>query len=466
MIRCLIVDDSPVARLSLREVLSSAKEVEIVGEAVDGEEAVAKTLALRPDVITMDVQMPRLDGFAAIHEIMEKLPTPIVVICSGLDDTSLGIGLKALQLGAVEVLEKPRASDPKRYRSQCDAICKAVVAMMGVKVIGRRSKNRSGSSPITKQREVACIGIVGSTGAPAVLKKIVEGLQKDFPVPILIVQHIVDSFTPGLARWLGSYCALPVKIAEENEPVEPGKVLIAPGGRHLMVSLGKIRLDDGPPIRSIKPSGTVLLASLAREYGAQAAGYLLTGMGDDGAAGLKLIRGCGGYTAAQGPLSCVVYGMPKVAVETQAVEATLELEALLPSMLQLVGYSAAPAPSGKKRRLLLVDDTETILQLERAALGEIYDLVVARNGEEALAAINQHHPDGVVMDIKMPRMCGDEALREIRKNPDWQNLPVVMVTSETDPALLNECKAGCQAILRKPIDMELLHGTIQKFVPP
>jgi two-component system, chemotaxis family, protein-glutamate methylesterase/glutaminase len=469
MIRCLIVDDSPTARLTLREILSQAKDVEVVGEAEDGEDALDKTLRLRPDVITMDVQMPRRDGFAAIREIMGRVPTPIVVICAGVDDATLGIGLKALQLGAVEVLEKPKAADPKKHLQQCEAIRMAVRAMKGVKVIGRPVAG--GSKRISQpQQAVSCIGIVGSTGAPVLLRRIVEGLPKDFPVPILIVQHIVDSFCAGLAQWLTTHSSLPVRLAREGEQVIPGVVLVAPGDRHMMVSMGRIRLDDGPPVRSLKPSGNVLFASLAREYGEKAAGVILTGMGDDGASGLKLIRDRGGFTAAQGQMTSVVYGMPKVALDIGAARVSLEADEIVPALLELVGHKPAAStstPSVKRRKLLLVDDTETILQIERIALTDMYDLVVARNGREALSAIAKHQPDGVVMDIKMPLMCGDEALREIRLKPEWKSLPVVMVTSETDPQLLGFCQQqGCQAILRKPIDVELLKGTVQKFVPP
>ncbi|MGC4119204.1 MAG: chemotaxis protein CheB [Myxococcales bacterium] len=304
-----------------------------------------------------------------------------------------------------------------------------------------------------------------------------------------MVQHIANGFGEGMVRWLAGQCALKIKVAKAGDALEPGTVLFAPDDAHLMVSMGRVRLDSGPPVKNLRPSGTVLLTSLAREFGAGAAGLVLTGMGDDGAAGLKLMRDQGAFTVAQGKASSVVYGMPEVATRTGGAQVTMELDEIAPALLKLAerapGASAPatfaapatapasfPAPAGaatatsRRRKLLLADDAETILALEQALLSDIYELVLARDGEQALEAVLAHKPDGVLLDHSMPKMTGAQVLEKIRASPVTQPTPVIMVSSETSPEIVGSWhKHGATAILGKPIDRALLLATVRRLVP-
>jgi two-component system chemotaxis response regulator CheB len=363
MIRCLVVDDSRTFRAVMRVILAGAPGVEVVGEAADGDEAVRQVLTLRPDVVTMDVRMPGKDGLAAIDDIMTTAPTPIVVVSAEAGAERQEVSFWALELGAIEVLRKPRGGSPERHDQDAEAIRAAVRAVAGLRLVTRHRRRPSLRPPAASTRPAApprdaiaprcgaaralppgnggapaprVLGVAASTGGPAALARVLRALPPDFPLPILVVQHIAQGFERGLVHWLASETRLGVTIAADGEPIRPGHVYVAPEGRHLAARDGAIRLVDGPPVRGFRPSGTTLLEALAREYGRRAAGLVLSGMGDDGAAGLLAIREQGGWTAAQGPASSVVFGMPRAAIERGAAGATLELDDVAPELLELV----------------------------------------------------------------------------------------------------------------------------------
>jgi len=362
MIRCLVADDSRAFRAILRTILARAPEVEVVGEAADGSEAVAQVLALRPDVVTMDVRMPGKDGLVAIDEIMRIAPTPIVVVSAEAGPERQEIAFRALDLGAIEVLAKPRSDGHGRFEREADAIRLAVRSVAGLKLVTRhRRPFRTAATPATAAphpsapqalrsapaappriapapgalQAARVVGIAASTGGPAGLARILKALPRDYPLPVLVVQHIAQGFEAGLVHWLGGESALPVKLADDGDPIRPGVVLFAPEGRHLVAAGGVVRFSSVPPVGGFRPSGTVLLSSLARELGGSAAGLVLSGMGEDGAAGLGEIRSRGGWTAAQGPQTSVVFGMPRVALERGAAEHTLELDDIAPALVRL-----------------------------------------------------------------------------------------------------------------------------------
>ncbi len=322
MIRVLVADDSPSFRAVLRGILSRAPDVEIVAEAADGDEAVARARELRPDVVTLDVTMPRKGGLEALREIMRVAPTSVVVLSAV--GGSQALVFEALRLGAVEVLAKPRALAPGDFERDAEAIREAIRTVSSLPR-ARRPAPAEGARPAAAGRAQA-LGIAAATGGPAALARILAALPASYAIPIRVVQHIASGFERGLVGWLAGESRLRVKIAEANEPLAPGTVYVGPDGRHLAVGRGRVRLEDGPAVGGFRPSGTHLLASLARELGPAAAGLVLSGMGDDGAAGLRRIRDAGGFAAAQGPQSSVVYGMPRVALESGAAEASLELD--------------------------------------------------------------------------------------------------------------------------------------------
>lgn len=470
MIRCLIADDSPTFRWVLKELLERDPDIRVVGEAVDGRDALEKTLELKPDVLTLDVNMPRLDGLSVLRDLMTRAAIPILVLTAAADDETDQVSFRALSLGALEVLAKPRAEDPARFAAQSEEIRRAVRTIAGIKPITRRSLppvEAPSSTPFLEgpaPGPVSAIGIATSTGGPAALQRILSALPADFPVPILVVQHTADGFTPAMVKWLAGETKLRVAVAEHGEPLAPGTVRFAPDRRHLMVSLGRVRLDDGPAVRGFRPSGSVLLASLAREFGAAAAGFVLTGMGEDGVSGLKLIRERGGPTFAQGRATSVVWGMPRAATEQGAAEWSLELEQVAPALLRLAAGSMPGA--ARRPRLLLVDDSQTILHLEQSLLKDRYELFLATNGKEAVEAAHRLKPDAVLMDYSMPVMNGVDALRALKADATTRHVPVIMVTSETAPGVLQSCReAGCQGIVHKPIDGPTLFRALALALP-
>lgn len=372
MIRCLVADDAAAFRAVLRHILSSAPGVEVVGEAADGRQAVALVKSLRPDVVTMDVRMPHLDGLAALEELMRVAPTPIVVISAEAGAEAQALSFRALQLGAIEVLAKPRHPGTAQYERQAEAIRQAVRAVAGLVLVGRRrpgvrpagpaltpapwpavplepwpptwpppgrrppSPVPAAPSELAGPREPAeVLALVASTGGPAALATILAQLPDDLALPLLVVQHLAPGFEEGMVRWLSTVTRLSVRLAEDGAALRPGTVSVAPAGRHLGVSGRRLRLTDEPEVAGFRPAGTRLLASVALEYGARGAGMVLTGMGRDGADGLAMLRSVGGYTAAQGPASSVVYGMPREALECGAAAHLLELDEIPAEILRL-----------------------------------------------------------------------------------------------------------------------------------
>lgn len=341
MIRVLVADDSATFRAILRTVLATAPDLDVVGEACDGEEAVARTLALRPDVVTMDVRMPRLSGLEAIRRIMGLAPTPVIVVSAEVTGDEQRLSFEALRAGAVEVLPKPRRSGAGSFEHQAEAIRTAVRAVAGTDLSLPRRRTGRARPIVGGPGRARAVGIAASTGGPAALACILAPLPGEYGIPILVVQHIAPGFEEGLVRWLQGETRLRVRLADDGAPLEPGAVLVARGGRHLAPAGGRVRLDDGPPVRGFRPSGTVLFSALAAEYGAGAAGLVLTGMGDDGAAGLHAVREAGGFTAAQGPASSVVHGMPGAALASGAARFSLEIEEVPGVLLALAGSGRA-----------------------------------------------------------------------------------------------------------------------------
>jgi two-component system chemotaxis response regulator CheB len=331
-IRVLVADDSELFRELLARVIASEPGFEVVAVAADGNAAAALASGLKPDVITMDLNMPDADGFSGIARIMADTPTPILVLTANREEA---VGFRALSLGALDILEKPQATtDLDDYGR---LLRSRLRLLAGVKVIrhvrGLRERAAAAARRPVGRAELVTIG--ASLGGPRALAALLRGLPPAFRAPIAIVQHIADGFTEGLASWLAGETHLDVHEARDGEPLVAGTVLLAPTGRHLVLGEGVARLSDAPPVDTFKPSVTPLLLSAARVYGSRVCGVILTGMGRDGAEGLKAIREAGGPTLAQDEATSAVFGMPRAAIELGAVDRVLPLDDIPRALAEL-----------------------------------------------------------------------------------------------------------------------------------
>ena len=347
MVRVLVVEDSAVARAFLLQILGSDPEIEIAGTAVDGEEALAAVERTRPDVITMDVHMPRMNGFDATRQIMETLPTPIVIVSGTLDVTETAKTFRALEAGALAVLPRPYGLGHPEHEQCAADLVRTVKLMSEVKVVRRWARHRppgtvssvsvSEGVPLLTAK-IAVVAVGASTGGPPVLQGILSRLPRSFPLPILVVQHIAAGFTDGFVEWLAQSSTLPVHLAKQGEQILPGHVYVAPDGFHMKAGLGGlIWLGNEEPEDGLRPSVASLFRSVAKAYGANAIGVLLTGMGKDGARELKVMKEQGAVTIAQDRESSVVHGMPGEAISLGAASYILPPEKIA---LTLAGLAA------------------------------------------------------------------------------------------------------------------------------
>ncbi len=342
MIRVLIAEDSPTIRELLVGILESDPGIQVIGHARNGVEAVEMTARLKPDLITMDIHMPLMDGFEATKEIMVASPTPIIVVSGSVSRHDIDLSLSATRVGALMVVEKPGRPDSPGFDAQRERLLSMVKAMTEVKVVRQRdpaaaARATNGSGGGTPRPGVRVIAVAASTGGPAALQRMLVDIPRDFPVPILVVQHIATGFVAGLARWLGSGCSLRVKVAEDGEPLVGRTVFLAPEDRHLGVGQDRrILISDTRPINGFRPSATFLFDSVARAYGTSMVGVILTGMGNDGVDGLKVARGAGATILAQDEASSIVYGMPREAVDAGVVNAVVSIGDLGPRLTHLV----------------------------------------------------------------------------------------------------------------------------------
>jgi two-component system chemotaxis response regulator CheB len=329
-------------------MINESPGLRVVGEARDGHEAVLMVESLKPDVISMDINMPRMDGLEATRRIMTKQPTPVVVV-SALVESDIDLSFQAIQAGALAVVEKPPDRNSPAFPEKQRQLVKTLVAMAGVKVIHRRKTedlNGSGdpkkTTQVTKQVHIGpeVIAIGASAGGPSALSKLLAQFPSDLPVPILIAQHMPPEFITGLARWLNKMSPLEVKVAQDGVALKPGVVNLSPGTCHLAVSRKGTGLvtrfvhELGP--HRYQPSVDVLFDSVAQVCGANAIGLILTGMGEDGAAGMLAMRQAGAHTLAQDEHTSIVFGMPGAAIERGAVEQVLPLSEIAEVMVKLL----------------------------------------------------------------------------------------------------------------------------------
>ncbi len=342
MIRVLVAEDSSTTRELLVALLRADPEVQVVGEAKNGAEAVEMARRLKPDVITMDIQMPVMDGFEATRRIMIEAPTPIVIVSSSFRARDVEVSMHALRAGALSVLAKPGGISSPEFEASARQFLQSVKAMSQVKVVRRWSDRMKGERPSAPRlaggpARGRIVAVAASTGGPAALHQILTSMPGDFCAPILVVQHISAGFVDGLARWLNDVAQLKVKVAENGETLSPSTVYLAPDDRHLGVSSqGIIQLSGTPPIGGFRPSGSFLFESVARVYGGATVGVVLTGMGEDGVQGLQAIRDVGGTVIAQDENSSVVFGMPGAAIAAGCVDWILPLSAVALRLVEAV----------------------------------------------------------------------------------------------------------------------------------
>ena len=343
MVKVLIVDDSASVRMFLRDLLASDPDIEVIGTAADGDEAVETVERLNPDVVTMDIYMPRMNGLLATRRIMETHPVPIIVVSGDLDAEEVASTFHALEAGAVTALQRPRGPGHPDHEREAGAFVQTVKLMAEVKVVKRwPRRDKPFSLPLAPRRMMVAaplkaVAIGASTGGPMALQTILAGLQRDFPLPILIVQHMAVGFTKGFAEWLNLTSALSVKTAANGERLLPGHAYVAPDGFHMVVAEdgATIELKNTPPENGLRPSVSALFRSVAQVFGPQAIGVLLTGMGSDGARELKRLRDAGAVTIVQDRESSVIHGMPGEALKLEAATHTLPPDRIVTALTNL-----------------------------------------------------------------------------------------------------------------------------------
>jgi two-component system, chemotaxis family, protein-glutamate methylesterase/glutaminase len=332
MIRIVLADDSQTFRQLAASILGEDPELEVVAEAINGREAIEVVERLRPDIVIMDIHMPLMDGLDATKEIMMRAPTPILIVSSAVDQRDVGLSLSATQAGALMAISKPRYLPGRGHEEFGQELRSMVRAMAQVKVVRRWAPRPApATAPPPPPRRgasgrIRLVAIGASTGGPAALRRILMDLPRDFPAPIVVVQHIARGFAAGFAEWLAGSSPLRVKVAEAGEPLMHGVVYIAPDEQHLIVNSPlRVVLSADPP-GAFRPSATVLFETAARAVNGDLAAVVLTGMGSDGVDGLEHVRRLGGVVLAQDEGSSVVYGMAQEANRRGLVDVTLAVE--------------------------------------------------------------------------------------------------------------------------------------------
>lgn len=345
MINILIVEDSPVVREFLIHILNSDPQLNVIGVARNGEEAVDAVRLKKPHVITMDIHMPGMNGFDATRKIMETHPTPIVIVSGSSTREEIATTFHAMEAGALAVVARPKGIGHPEYEASARELTQTVKLMSEVKVVRRWPRGAKAAptpvipQPVLRKAPMMEVIVIGaSTGGPVVLETILAGLPKDLPVPILIVQHMASGFIEGFAEWLGNSTGFPVHVGSHGLRPLPGHAYLAPDGVHMGVgSGGSITLSKSEPENGVRPAVSYLFRSFADAYGSNAVGVLLTGMGRDGAEELSLMRRKGCITFVQDKQSSIVHGMPGEAVKLEAATYVLTPGQIAQALSTLAG---------------------------------------------------------------------------------------------------------------------------------
>jgi two-component system chemotaxis response regulator CheB len=322
-------------------ILTADPGITVVGQASDGDQAIAMTAALRPDVVTMDIDMPGTDGLQATQRILKQSPVPIVVISATIGGADQTAAMEALNSGAVAVVAKPSGPTAPGFAELARHICSTVKSMASVTLVRSAPRRSAPGTPKVHvgwrvgSARVQAVVIAASTGGPAALQTLLTGLPRSFPAPILVVQHMSAGFTPGLAVWLAATCGRPVHVAVHGEPLLPGIVYMAPDSSHLGVWCQIVVLSAEPPVGGFQPAADFLFSSAARSYGDSLVAVVLTGMGRDGLLGAKDVVRTGGMLVAQDAATAVVNGMPGAVVAAGLASVVLPIHDIAPYLALL-----------------------------------------------------------------------------------------------------------------------------------
>ncbi len=353
-VNVLVVDDSAFFRQRVTGILNSDSRINVIGTAENGQTAVAKTIELKPDVITMDYEMPVMNGVAALSEIMERCPTPVLMF-SSLTQKGARITLEALEAGAVDFLPKSYERMNPGQGGLEKALIERVLAVARTRqarVVPGSALNTTQAKPAPSARpaipaarakkladKISLVVFGTSTGGPVAIQKIMTQLPANFPVPILIVQHMPKAFTGPFASRLNQQCAIEIKEAEDGDALQPGRALLAPGGKQLLVDsrAERVKVIDGDERLNYKPSVDVTFASAAKQYSDRVLGIVLTGMGADGRDGASMLKNSGSHVWAQNEESCVIYGMPAAIVNAGLADQVLDLSDVAQTLSSAMG---------------------------------------------------------------------------------------------------------------------------------
>jgi two-component system chemotaxis response regulator CheB len=341
IIRVLLVDDSIITLAIIKRILALAPGIQVVGTATNGREALAMIPDLQPDVICSDLHMPVMDGLEFTRTVMEKFPRPILVLSVSVQKEQTSNIFQLLEAGAIDVMAKPRGTAGADYELDAQELIVKIKILAGVVAIRKYGKKPNAMDdrnylPVIEAMPLRMIGIGASTGGPQAFQEILTRLPPDFPVPLLCVQHISVGFMQGMVDWLAEKCALKIRTAEAGILPQPGTAYFPREGSHLVLdSKGQLECSYRPPCDGHRPSISVTFNSLASFYGKSSAGVLLTGMGRDGADGMRSIAQTGGATIAQDEESSTIFGMPKEAIAANAARYVLPLPEIAPALLKL-----------------------------------------------------------------------------------------------------------------------------------
>lgn len=346
-IRVLLVEDSRISLTILKRILNSSPQIEVVGEARTGLEALPLIPQVEPDVICTDLHMPQMDGLEFTYEVMALYPRPILVISASVQEDDPHHVFQLLDAGAVDIFPKPRAGLLMDDDSLKQELINKVKILSGVKVLTKKRKSPSSLKRLEAGKffdfsfnsyfKPKVIVIGASTGGPQALQELFSHLPPDFPIPIICIQHICFGFLHGLIDWLATSCSLPIEIAKPGNIPKPSTIYFPPEQQHLALDdQGRFICSDLPPLEGHRPSATVTFKSVAQFYGKATVGILLTGMGRDGALGMQAIAQSGGFTIAQDEATSVIFGMPKEAIDLGAAKVVLPIQAIAPTLLELL----------------------------------------------------------------------------------------------------------------------------------